>query len=360
MPEFYADRQPITVDDVFPGFILGADVSSTTSVGGGGKGLLSVDIIARVTRGWPMPPYVSDDPLADWDNVATPGYVLHCPLEDDPDRTVWHRLNAAGADMTKVALLERLALPADFGRLRAEIDAIGDVRLVVIDPWMSAAKTTSSANQQLRTNLLEPLMFQARETGAGIWVMQHFTKGTNNGRLGANSSKNLTDYVAGSKAFTDTLRANSVVKDSPADSKIKVWENLKANGGGVDPLEYMIVTSRPNDPDAHIEWRMPPVNLADPRVFDRIAGRVAAELASAPAPVTPQALAVKLGVPFPLVQRALAAMVSTGTACKKRGAYEPLAAISPPRAAAALPRPGYEHLPIGQRLTDLLNTGRLT
>jgi hypothetical protein len=168
VPEFYSDRTPITVDDVFPGFILAADVSSVTSVGGGGKGLLSVDMMARVSRGWPNPPYAWDDPLADPDTFPTPGYVLHCPLEDDPDRTVWHRLNAAGADMTKIAPLLDLDLPADLGRLRAEIDDLGDCRLVVIDPWMSAATSTSSHNQQLRSRLLNPLIHIARETGAGI------------------------------------------------------------------------------------------------------------------------------------------------------------------------------------------------
>src|SRR5689334_14493894 len=85
VPQFYSDRTPIRVDDVFPGWILAADVSAVMSVGGGGKGLLSADEIARITMGWPNPPYAHDDPLVDPDDCATPGYVLHCPLEDDPD-----------------------------------------------------------------------------------------------------------------------------------------------------------------------------------------------------------------------------------------------------------------------------------
>jgi len=338
---FYSDRQPITVDDVFPGWILAADVSSLTAVGGGGKGLLSVDIMARISRGWPMPPYVYDDPLADWDNVATAGSVLHCPLEDDPDRTVWHRLAAADADMTRVGLMESLALPEDLGRLRSEIDNLGDCRLVVIDPFMSAATTTTAFNQQLRHRLLNPLIHIARETGAGIWLVHHMTKGTNGGRLAPNSTKSLMDYVAGSKGFTDTLRMNTVIVDSPVDPKIKEWRFGKGNGGGCDPLEYMVVASRPNDPDAHIEWRMPPLNLADPRVFERVQAKVAAELAAAPFPLTPQALTVQCGVPFALVNRALANLVKSGAAEKKRGVYEARTAISPVRAAKAIePQPG--------------------
>jgi hypothetical protein len=336
LPDFYSDRQPITVDDVFPGWILAADVSSLSSVGGGSKGLLVKDIQARISRGWPMPPYVSDDPLADWDTVATPGYVLDCPLEDDPDRTSWNRLNAAGADMGRVAVLEHLELPEDFGRLRSEIDNLRDCRLVTIDPFMSAATTTTAFNQQLRHKLLNPLIHIARETGAGIWLVHHMTKGTSGGRLSANNTKSLTDYVAGSKGFTDTLRMNTIVRDSPLDPRIKEWVFLKGNGGGCDPLEYTVVASGPNDPDAHIEWRMPPLNLADPRVFERVQAKVAAELAAAPFPLTPQALTVQCGVPFALVNRALAALVASGAATKRRGEFTAAAAISPDRAAKAI------------------------
>ena len=339
MPTFYSDRLPTHVDDVFPGWILSADVSSTSSVGGGGKGVLTSDVMSRVTQGQPMPPFIFDDPLADWDNVATPGYVLHCPLEDDPDRTVWHRLNAAGADMTRIAVMEQLALPEDFGKLRSEIDAIGDVRLVVIDPFMSAATTTTAFNQQLRHKLLNPLIHIARETGAGIWLIHHMTKGTSGGRLAANSTKSLTDYVAGSKGFTDTLRLNTVVVDSDVDPKIKQWKFLKGNGGGCDLLEYQIVARFPNDPDCHIEWRQPVADLNDPRVFERIQARVLEELVASPAPISPQQMVQLAGLPFAIINRALRNLEVTGAIVKRRGAYMAQPSISPARAAAAIPPP---------------------
>lgn len=337
MPTFYSDIQPTTVEDVFPGWILAADVSSLTAIGGGGKGLLSADIHARISRGWPMPPWLPDDPLVDWDTVATAGYVLSVTLEDAVDRTVWHRLNAAGADMARVASLDHLELGRGtdgFKKLVAEIAAIGDVRLITIDPWMSAALSTTAFNQQLRTYLLNPLMHLARETGVGVWLLNHFTKGTDNGRLAPNSSRNLTDYVAGSKAFTDTLRMNTVVVDSATDQRVKEWKFLKGNGGGAQPLEYMIVAERPNDPDAHIEWRQPVPNLNDPRVFERIQAKVLAELLAADRPVSAQEMVRLVNLSFTLVNRALANLERSGALTKKRGAYTAAAAISPPRAAA--------------------------
>jgi AAA domain len=333
VPTFYSDVQPVEIDDVFPGWIMTADVSSLTAIGGGGKGLMSADIMARISRGWPMPPYDPEDPLVDWDTVATAGNVLHVTLEDAADRTVWHRLTAAGADMTRIAMLDQLALPADFGKLRAEIDAIGDVRLVVIDPWMSAATSTTAFNQQLRLNLLNPLIHQARETGTGIWLLNHFTKGTNNGRLAPNSRRSLTDYVAGSKAFTDTLRMNTVVVDSDVDQKVKVWKFLKGNGGGSEDLEYAIVAAKPNDPDAHVEWKQPAVNVNDPRSWERVQASILEQLVAARQPMTPQAMVKLVRLSYTLVQRAMRDMEADGRLVKHRGAYQAKAIEAPRRKA---------------------------
>ena len=358
MPDFYSDAVPTQIDDIFPGWILAADVSSLTAIGGGGKGLMSADIMARVSNGWPMPPYTHDDPLITEDDCATPGYVLHVTLEDAVDRTVWWRLNAAGADKSKIAFLDKLELPADLGKLRSEIDDIGDCRLVVIDPWMSAATSTVSYNQQLRNKLLVPLIDIARGTGAGIWLLNHFTKGTNNGRLSANSNRNLIDYVAGSKGFTDTIRKNTVVVDSAANPKVKEWSDLKSNGGGCDPLEYAIVARFPNDPDAHVTWRQPTVNLNDPRVFERIQARVLEELIASAGPVSPQQMVQLVGQSFAIVNRALRNLEHEGAVTKRRGAYSAQPCISPARAAAALPPPpAAPGVPawIGQRLDNILN-----
>jgi AAA domain-containing protein len=339
MPTFYSDVEPVQIDDIFPGWILTADLSSLTAIGGGGKGLMSADVMARISRGWPMPPYHPDDPLVDWDKVATAGYVLHCTLEDSPDRTVVHRLTAAGADLTRIAMLEQLSLGRGtdgFKKLVSEIGSIGDVRLITIDPWMSAAVSTTAFNQQLRMYLLNPLIHLARETGVGIWLMNHFTKGTNNGQLAPNSSKNLTDYVAGSKAFTDTLRLNTVIVDSDTDPKVKVWKFLKGNGGGAEPLEYAIVASRPNDPDAHVEWKQPQVNVNDPRVWDGIQARILQALVQAGQPMTDQAMVKLVQMSYTLVHRAMRDLERSGQLVKHRGAYE-VRAITPPPAAVPLP-----------------------
>ncbi len=73
-----------------------------------------------------------------------PGSTILISAEDDPRRTIVPRLDAAGADRTKVHILESIILANGFETLpslRADVEAItaaavrlGDCRLIVIDP----------------------------------------------------------------------------------------------------------------------------------------------------------------------------------------------------------------------------------
>lgn len=341
----YSDIEPVSYGDLWPGRILTADVSSWISVGGGGKGLSTADVMARVSRGWPMPPLSPEDPAVDWDDVATAGYVIHVPLEDKPDRTVWHRLHAAGADMSRIEFMghvertqasgnarRRFSLPADLGLLRSKIAELGDVRLAVIDPFMSAATTTVAFNQQLRFNLLEPLQELADDTGVAVLLVSHFTKGTNNGRLSRNSGASLVDYVAGSKGFTDTLRLNTVITDDPDDSRIKVVQYLKGNGGAPDRNDrYIIVAKGPQDPDAHIEWEQPPPVTGDEAGQARLQRVILDELIRATGPVTAQQMVALTRLSYSMIMKLMKAMKKDGQIEEHRGAYTPVAALPPGR-----------------------------
>ena len=100
-----------------------------------GKSLVTLAMAAAVSRGLPLPmSHVPD----------RPGSTILMSAEDDPTRTIVPRLEAAGADLTKVHMLESIILANGFETLpslRVDIDAIttaalrlGDCRLIVIDP----------------------------------------------------------------------------------------------------------------------------------------------------------------------------------------------------------------------------------
>ena len=100
-----------------------------------GKSYVTLAMAAAVSRGLPLP-------MGDVPNQ--PGSTILMSAEDDPARTIVPRLDAAGADLTKVHILESVILAngsETLPSLRADIDAItaaaarlGDCRLIVIDP----------------------------------------------------------------------------------------------------------------------------------------------------------------------------------------------------------------------------------
>ena len=123
-------------------------------------------------------------PMSDLPN--RPGSMILMSAEDDPNRTIVPRLEAAGADLTKVHLLESMVLANGFETLpslRADVDAItaaaarlGDCRLIVIDPVSAYLEgIDDNRNADLR-GVLTPLKTLAENLRAAVVLVSHLTK----------------------------------------------------------------------------------------------------------------------------------------------------------------------------------------
>jgi predicted ATP-dependent serine protease len=115
--------------------------------------------------------------------------VLIVSYEDGLADTLRPRIEAAGADLTRVHFIERvvehsdrgavetlLALPEHIAELEQRIRAL-DARLVVIDPLMAAisAKVDAHKDQDVRRVLAE-LRNLAERTGAAVVAVRHLRK----------------------------------------------------------------------------------------------------------------------------------------------------------------------------------------
>src|SRR5262245_5883874 len=117
-----------------------------------GKSLLTLDLIARLSRGGPLP---------DGTTLSRPSTSILLSAEDDPADTIRPRAEAAGAD------LSRLVVPSFGGRLPRlpdDIPALGELicereaALVVIDPLMAFLPPNVAANlDQCVRQALTPL-----------------------------------------------------------------------------------------------------------------------------------------------------------------------------------------------------------
>jgi putative DNA primase/helicase len=145
-----------------------------------GKGQFLADVAARVTKGseWPCQ-----------EGRAPQGNVILFTAEDGINDTVAPRLLAAGADLTCVEIVKMVggvheradrmfSLVSDLGLLRDKITAVGDVRLVLIDPisaYLGFGKIDSFRTTDVRA-VLGPLVDLAEEMKVAIIGVMHFNK----------------------------------------------------------------------------------------------------------------------------------------------------------------------------------------
>jgi putative DNA primase/helicase len=187
-----------------------------------GKGQVLSDIAARITRGseWPC-----------GEGTALQGNVVLLSAEDDAEDTVVPRLKAAGADLDKVEIVtmirerdkERMFnLVSDLPLLRQKIAAVGNVRLVLIDPtsaYMGVGKIDSYRTADVRA-VLAPVVALAAELKIAIIAVMHFNK-----KLDVT---NALLRISDSLAFGATARHVFAVVDDP-ENKRKLFVRGKNN-----------------------------------------------------------------------------------------------------------------------------------
>lgn len=173
----FSDVQPEEVRWLWPGYLPLGKLTVLDGDPGNGKSTLTCDLAARLSSGRAMPDGGASD-------RGGPAGVVLLSAEDGPADTIRPRLDAAGADVRRVALLEcavdgereRAVTLADLDLIAAAIAAV-DARLVVVDPLMAYLDrgTDSYRDQDVRA-VLAPLARLADRTGAAIVVIRHFSK----------------------------------------------------------------------------------------------------------------------------------------------------------------------------------------
>jgi hypothetical protein len=218
-----------------------------------GKSLVLIAMAAAISRGFAHP---GGDP------PDGPGSVILLSAEDDPSRTIVPRLKAAGADLSKVHILESVflddgseALPSlrtDIEIIEQAITQLGDCRMVGIDPVSAyLGGIDDHKNSEVR-GLLAPLKSLAERTEVAVPLVSHLNKG-----VGTNGKHR----VMGSLAYVGTCRANFLfVRDAadPTGRRVLMLDNGCNLAADVPTLAYRI-QDRGGGPA--VEWEAEPVNI---------------------------------------------------------------------------------------------------
>jgi hypothetical protein len=247
-----ADVTPEVIQWLWRGRIPLGALALTEGDPGVGKSSLTADLAARTTQGWEMPdgtPGLAEGPAG----------VLVLSGEDAVAATIIPRLQAAGADLARIYILEhasltdaetgavlgqrRITLPGDVDLLEEQMDLVS-ARLVLIDPIMLYLdpRLNSWRDQDMRA-ALEPLAKLAERRMAAIILVRHLTKG---------GGTNPLYRGGGSIGIAGAARSVLLVGKPSEDEHILA--HSKTNLGRIMPSLRFRLRADAEEQPAHVEW----------------------------------------------------------------------------------------------------------
>jgi len=341
-----SEVQPEPVAWLWPGRFALGKLTLVAGDPGLGKSFLTLDMAARVSTGAPWP-----DRLAEH---TEPGGIVLLSAEDAIADTIRPRLDAAGADVRRIAALEAVRAVSDDGRdsarpfelsrdlpaLESAIRSVEGCRLVVIDPITAyLGGVDSHKNADIR-GLLAPLGALAERHRVAVVAVTHLNK----------SGGGPAIYRAmGSLAFAAAARAAWTVAKDKDDPKrrllLAIKNNIAPDGGG---LAYRIEPRGANEHPV-VVWEPDAVSVSadDALAGDRdegggrterddAAGWLGAHLADGPRPAREvEHEAREAGIALATLRRAKAAI---GVRSRKPAFGGPWEWILPDEGAHAQPK----------------------
>lgn len=222
------DIKPEAVTWLWNGWLAAGKLHVLGGAPGTGKTTISMSLAATVTTGgrWP-----------DGTKSLTGNAVIWSG-EDDPADTLVPRLSLSGADLARVYFIsdvregneKRSFDPArDMEPLRRELVKIGDVRLLIVDPIVSAVAGDSHKNAEVRRSL-QPLVDLAASMKCALLGITHFSKGTG----GREPVERLTGSLAFGALARIVLVAAKQQEDSEDGRTVRIFLRAKSNIGRDD------------------------------------------------------------------------------------------------------------------------------
>jgi len=256
-----ADVDAVAVQWLWPGRIAKGKLTLIAGDPGLGKSQITAALAGIVTRGgtWPVD-----------GSRCEPGGVLFVSAEDGVADTIRPRLEAAGADIRQCHILDgmdcvnekgdRFTRPftlsrEDLHKLYTRILAIGNIKLVVIDPISAFMGGVDSYKNADVRGLLSPMGNIAESCGCAFVGVAHLNK---------SSTQEALQRINGSLAFVAAARAAMVVvkdKKNPGRRMMLPLKNNLAKEGVGFAFAIESATLENGLESSKIVWEDAPVSI---------------------------------------------------------------------------------------------------
>jgi hypothetical protein len=211
--------QPEAIRWLWPQRIALGKTSLLAGPPGLGKSQVTIYLAAITSKGgtWPT------------GEACAAGDVLIFSAEDDPADTIRPRLEACGANLDRIHIVEAVThnqgertfnLKRDLGALAAKLKTTPDAKLVIIDPISSYLGGVDSHNNVDVRAVLAPLAKLAADHGVAVVCVTHLNKGTSDDPL---------TRVIGSTAFGAAVRTAFLTTPDKANPDRRLFLPIKSN-----------------------------------------------------------------------------------------------------------------------------------
>ena len=187
-----------------------------------GKTTITFQLAARMSIGSPMPPLVSDTDVRDRRGV------LIFSAEDDPSRTIRPRLQAAGADLSRIRIVEGAGTDEldEFVNLKLHLPEIEaaleeyDIGLIIFDPIGAYSGDINLNSDPEVRQLLQPIKLLLERHDTALLFIRHLNK---------DERKSAINRGTGSTAIIAAMRCAWIVGRDPNNTSQFVLACSKNN-----------------------------------------------------------------------------------------------------------------------------------
>ena len=270
-----ADVQAKPIHWLWPGRIARGKVSMIAGNPGLGKSQITAGMASIVTNGGRWPVDLSE---------CESGIAVFLSAEDDAADTIRPRLEAAGADLDRVFVVDAIKdidadgevikrgfnLKTDLTRLGHLMDELNEVALLIVDPITAyLGGTDSHKNSDIRA-LLSPLGDFASKYDLAVVCVSHLNKG---------GSADALMRVSGSLAFVAAARAAFLVAEDTENDR-RVFLPMKNNiGNDSSGLAFDVAShTLPGGIEtSRIEWHNEAIDITASEVLSHDGGHSSAQ-----------------------------------------------------------------------------------